>query len=138
MLRNVPVIWGERQIGYFQEACLDKTRKRVCALIVSSGMHGKRIVQTQHVHMIADGFVLVDNWTKYRCSARQRTTLFVRDTTGLLVGCVTDYAIDKTTMEILAVEIISGYMPKERKVKSWIYAYSFVEESDELSIPVLM
>jgi len=138
MLRNIPVILGEQQMGLFQSACFDKTRKRVCAFIVSSGVRGKRIVPAQHVRMIADGFILVDGWSRYRHSDRQQTSLFVRDTTGLLVGRVTDYAIDKRTLEVLAVELIPGYWTRERRARDWIYAYNFAEDSDELSIPAFL
>lgn len=138
MLRNIPVILGQRQMGIFQSACFDTARKRVCAFIVSSGVRGKRIVQAQHVRMIADGFILVDGWSRYRHSDKQQTSLFVRDTTGLLVGRVTDYAIDENAMEVLAIEVISGYCAKDRKERNWIYAYSIAEDSDELSIPAFL
>lgn len=138
MLRNVPVILEEKQIGLFHSACFDQTRKRVRALIVSSGMRGKRIVQAQHVRMIAEGFILIDGWEKYRRTDKQQTSLFVRDTTGLLAGRVTDYAIDKRTLEVLAIEVVSGYLPREICKRDWLYAYSFAEDSDELSIPVVL
>ena len=134
----MPVVLGEKQIGLFQNACFDPTRKRVCALIVSSGMRGKRTVPARHVRMIADGFILCDGWSRYRRTDKQQNALFVRDATGLLAGRVTDYAIDKRTLEVLAVEIAPGYLPAENRLRAWIYAYSFMEDSEELSIPVVL
>lgn len=138
MMRNTPVILGERQIGLLQGIRFDHTRKRVCALIASGGMHGKRIVQTQHIRAIGSEFILVDGWSKYRRSDKQQTALFVRDTTGLLVGCVTDYAIDKKTLEVLAIEVLPGYLPWEAREKIWVFAYNFLEDTGELSIPIVL
>lgn len=136
MLRNVPVILDERQIGLMQSVCFDQTRKRVQALIVSGGIHGKRIVQAQHIRTITSGFILVDGWSKCHRSDRQQLELFVRDTSGLLAGRVTDYAIDTKTLNVLAVEVVSGYLPQEIRKKVWFFTYSFVEAAEELSIPV--
>ena len=138
VLRNVPVIHGEKQIGLFQSMCFDQARKRVRAFVISSGMHGKRIVHAQHIRMIANEFILIDGWSRFRHTDKQQTALFVRDTSGRLAGCVTDYAIDETTLEVLAIEMISGYLPKESSTKDWIYQYRFVEDSDELCIPDIL
>ena len=133
-LRNVPVVFGDRRMGLLQSVCFDQNRKRICALIVSSGVRGKKIVQTQHVQMLEKRFIMVDQWSKYRCSDQQQMALFVRDTTGLLVGCVTDYAIEEETMNILAVEMISGYLPQAHRKRMWIYEYTFSKGSDEICV----
>ena len=138
MLRTTPVIQGERQIGYFQGICFDQARKRVRAFVISSGMYGKRIVEAQHIQMITDKFILVNGWSKYSRTDKQQTSLFVRDTSGLLVGRVTDYAIDETTLEVMAIEIVSGYLPRETRIRDWIYTYVFSENSGELCIPVIL
>lgn len=138
MLRNAPVILGEKQIGLFQDACFDQTRKRVCALIVSSGIWGKRIVRAQHVRMIAEDFILVDSWSKYHQTDKQQNSLFVRDAGGILAGRVTDYAIGKKELDVLAVEVTPGYLPAENRRRIWVYAYSFAKENDELNIPVVL
>ena len=138
MLRNVPVIEGEKQIGFFQSICFDQARKRVRAFVISSGMHGKRVVEAQHICLIANQFILVDGWSRYHRTDKQQTLLFVRDTSGCLIGCVTDYAIEETTMEVLAIEMVSGYLSKEGRMKDWIYVYSFAANSDELCIPAIL
>ena len=135
MLRNVPVVQGQRRIGLLQNVCFDAEYKRISALIVSGGVHGKRIVHAAHVCTITPEFILIDRWSRYRSSVRQQTPLFVRDTTGLLVGRVTDYAIEKETMCILAVEMIPGYLLQERKKRTWIYEYMISDCSGEISIP---
>ena len=138
MLRNTPVIRGEQQIGYFQSVCFDQARKRVRAFVISSGMHGKRIVEAQHIRTITDGFILVNGWSKYHRGHKQQTALFVRDISGLLVGCVTDYAIDEETLEVLAIEMISAYLPKEIARRDWMYTYNFMKDSGELCIPSIL
>lgn len=138
MLRNIPVICGEQQIGIFQSACFDKTRKRVCAFVISSGLHGKRVVSASHIRLIGRGFILVDDWSRYKRLDEQQTSLFVRDTTGLLVGRITDYAIDQESMEIIAIEVLPGYFPKEICIREWMYACSFSEEANAWIIPVIL
>ena len=136
MLRNVPVVLGQRQIGIFQDVCFDQTRKRVCAFVVSCGMRGKRMILTKHISMISQQFILIDDFQKYRHSDKQETSMFVRDTTGLLVGRVIDYAIDRKTLDVLALEMMLGYSMRELGKRIWIYAYNFSPGCNELSIPL--
>jgi len=134
-LRNTPVVSGERQIGFLQDACFDPTRKRVCAFVISCGLRGKKTVLPKHVHSWADGFIVIDGWLKYRNSDQQHSLVFVRDPSGVLAGCVTDYMIDRNTLEVLAVEITPGYLACERNKRIWLYEYHISVDSDEMSIP---
>lgn len=133
-MRNVPVVFGDQRMGLLQSVCFDQNRKKICALIVSAGVRGKKIVRTQHVQTFAQNFIMVDQWSKYRRSDQQQMALFVRDTTGLLVGRVTDYAIEEETMNILAVEMIPGYLPQAYRKRMWIYEYAFAKGSDEICV----
>ena len=125
-LRNTPVICHSRQIGLLQSISLDAARKRVHALVVSCGMRGKRVVLGQHVQAIADGFILADQDDKYKRIYERAGSPFVRDTTGMLAGCVTDYAVDEQTLEILAAEIMPGYWP----ARFWAFAYHSADDPD--------
>ena len=137
MLRNTPVVFNQRQIGLLQDACFDQTRKRVYAFVVSCGLRGKRLVPVQHVVLIGEAFILIDGFEKYHRTDKQQTTWFVRDTMGLLVGRVMDYAIDKQSMEVLAVEIVPGYGLRATRSCIWVYTYGIVMNGlMELSIPL--
>ena len=135
-LRNVPVVFGQRHIGLFQDVCFDQTRKRVYALVVACGMKGKLLIPAKCVRVLSEQFILVDGVEKYRHAYKQNMQLFVRDTTGLLVGRVSDYAIDERSLDILALEMIPGYGASERRKRIWIYTYSVSKGLDELSIPL--
>ena len=137
-LRNVPVVLGQQRIGLLQSVCFDKELKRICALIVSGGVHGKRIVQAQHVRIITREFILVDCWAKHTRSDKQQISFFVRDTTGLLIGRVTDYAIETEAMRISAIEIVPGYLPRDLRKRTWICEYTFSEHLGEVSIPDIL
>lgn len=139
ILRNYPVICGKKQLGLLQSVSLDPAQKRVCALIVSCGMRGKRVVLPEDVVSIADGFLLVRQADKYRRAMETAPCVFVRDSTGLLCGRVTDYAIDEATLAIQAIEMIPGYLPGERRCRLWIYAYVRADEdAGELSVPACL
>lgn len=129
-LRNAPVICRGRQIGLLQSISLDAARKRVHALVVSCGMRGKRVVQRQHVQAIGGGFVLVDQTEKFRRVEERAGSPFVRDTTGMLAGCVTDYAVDEQTLEILAAEVMPGYWPSSSRQRFWAFAYHSADDPD--------
>lgn len=135
-LRNYPVISGNRQIGLLQSVSLDAAQKRVCALIVSCGMRGKRIVLPQSVQSIADGFILAQRVEKYKRAYETAPSLFVRDTTGLLAGRIIDYAIDEESLGIQAIEVMPGYWPCEQRIRIWVYAYTRPDEcAGELIVP---
>ena len=65
--------------------------------------------------------------------------VFVRDTTGLLAGRVTDYAIDEATLQIEAIEVMPGYTPSERRKRLWMFDYVHRDERAlELTIPACL
>lgn len=134
VLRNLPVICDEKRLGLLQSISLDTAQKRVRALIVSCGMRSKRVVLPEDVISIADGFILVSRAQKYKRTMETAPCLFVRDTTGLLCGCVTDYAIDEKTLTVDAIEIIPGYLPTERRHRLWAFSYE-CSGGEELSVP---
>ena len=138
MLRNFPVIQEERQVGLLQSIRFDSARKRVCALVVSCGMRGKCVVPAQRVRMIADGFILIDGMEKYRRTDQQETWPFIRDTSGLLIGRIVDYAIDKRTMEVYAIECIQGYWFSDCTCRVWIYEYTSMNVPDECIVPDIL
>lgn len=138
MLRNYPVVQKERQVGLLQSIRFDAARKRVCALVVSCGMHGKRIVPAEYILVIADSFILIDGMERFRRANQQETWPFIRDTTGLLIGRTSDYAIDRQTLEVCAIECILGYGFKERTCRIWIYEYAVANALDEFAIPDIL
>jgi len=136
MLRNCPVICQSKKAGLLQSAYMDEAKKQVTALIVSCGFTGKRIVPAQSILSIADGFILADKAMRFH---KQKDICFwpmIRDTSGLLAGRVTDYAIDEDTLCVCAIEMIPGYLPFEYRKKIWVYEYSKANDAgNELVIP---
>ena len=135
-LRNVPVICGEKQLGLLQAVSLDEAQKRVCALIISCGLRSKRMVLPEAVLSIADGFILAKRAEKYRRSMEKTPCAFVRDSTGLLCGRVTDYALDES-LNVQAVEIMPGYWPSERRSRIWAFTWHRTDD-EALSVPACL
>lgn len=136
VLRNCPVICREQRIGLLQSAALDDERKRVRALIISCGLRGKRMIPMRAVSAFADGFILVTDVCKCSRLAEEHGACFVRDTDGLLSGCVTDYAFDEEKNSILAIEVMTGYSLNEFRRRIWVYEYHLKAGSkNELIIP---
>lgn len=133
-LRNTPVICENRQLGLLQGISLDDAQRQIEALIVSCGFRGKRIVLPEDVRAIADGFILARRSEKYKRAYEKPPCAFVRDTSGLLVGRVTDYAIDEGALCVTAIELSPGYLPSERRARLWMYAYARMGAL-EVSIP---
>lgn len=138
ILRNYPVICHEKRLGLLQNISLDTAQKRVLALIISCGMRGKRVILSQDVLSVADGFILADKAEKYKKALEKTPCTFVRDTTGLLCGRVTDYAIDENTLCVRAIEVIPGYWPNERRARIWMYDYARAERASELTVPACL
>lgn len=137
ILRNIPVICENKQLGLLQSISLDSAQKRVLALIVSCGMRGKRVVLPEHVLSIADGFILADEVQKYKRAYETQLCSFVRDTTGLLCGRVGDYALCEETLCVAAIELIPGYLPGESRNRIWLFVYERPnEEAGELLVPI--
>lgn len=136
VLRNFPVICDHRQIGLMQGVSLNEAQNQVRALIVSCGIRGKKLVFPDDIAAFGDSFILIRKASRYVRSYEASSGAFVRDTTGLLCGRVTDYAMDESTLEIQAVEMIPGYTGRERRCRIWVYTYVHSEHHAlELSIP---
>lgn len=136
MLRNHPVVHKNKRIGLIQNLSVNLSQKRIKALIVSCGMKGKRILFPAQINTISEEFVLAEDTEKYRREYEDQSRAFVRNTDGRLIGYVTDYAIDEQTMSILAVEMTTGYLFKEKSIRVWIYTFACHEaEQWELIIP---
>lgn len=135
-LRNLPIICGGQQIGILQNATFDAAQKRVCALIASCGFRGKRIIRADEVLSVTDSFILAEASKEYRRSREAASCRFVRDSTGILSGYVTDYAIDEVTLAVIAIEITQSHLPSAQKKRIWAYEYSRPSsESEELIVP---
>ena len=139
VLRNLPVICGHRQIGLLQNASLNEAQNQVLALIVSCGIRGKRVILPESVEAIGKGFVVVRGVQRYKRKYEAAPCSFVRDTSGLLCGRVTDYALDDETFAVQAFEMSPGYLGKARRTRLWIYDYRRSEShAEELIIPALL
>lgn len=136
-LRNMPVILGKVRLGLVQSVGLDEARKRVQALIVSCGIRGKRVILPESVLSIGDGFILAEVSRRYHRSDEPSPCPFVRDSAGLLVGLVTDYALDEKTLDVVAVEMKPGHL--SRMGRLWMYSYARQDAGSlELTIPACM
>ncbi len=139
ILRNLPVICGHRQIGLLQNASLNDAQNQVLALIVSCGIRGKRIILPENIEAIGQTFIMARNVQRYKRTQETTPCRFVRDTSGLLCGRVTDYAIDEKTFAVQAVEMIPGYLDQERRRRLWVFAYQRSENhAEELVVPACL
>lgn len=135
-LRNMPVVCGGRPLGLFQGIGLDEAQREIEAIVVSCGFRGKRVVLAQDVLAVSDGFILAKEARKYKRAYEKPACLFVRDTSGLLAGRVTDYAIDERSLRVMAIEFACGYSPGERRKRLWMYAYArSAPQSPEMTVP---
>lgn len=136
VLRNHPVVCENRPLGLLQGISLDDQQRRIEALIVSCGFRGKRVVLPQDVRAVAGGFILAQKAQKYKRSLEKPLCTFVRDTTGLLVGHISDYAIDEHALCVTAIELSPGYLPDESKKRLWMFAYARASnDAPEVTIP---
>ena len=139
ILRNFPVVLGQRQIGLLQSVSLNEAQNQVLALIVSCGIRGKRVILPESVEAIGKGFVVVRGVQRYKRKYEASPCSFVRDASGLLCGRVTDYALDDETFAVQAFEMSPGYLGKARRTRLWIYDYRRSEShAEELIIPALL
>ena len=133
-LRNFPIICGHRRIGLMQGVSLNEAQNQVRALVISCGIRGKRLVFPDDIANLGNGFILISKVNKYAQEYEMSSCRFVRDSTGLLCGRVMDYAIDEKMLTIQAIEIIPGYIGRERRHRIWVYTYMRTSEC-ELGVP---
>lgn len=130
-----PVILGQRRLGLLQNVLVDAAQKRVRALIVGRGFLGKCVVLPEAIVSITQDFMLVDGTRRFDRRLEPSGCLFVRDTQGLLVGRVTDFALEDGA--VVAAEICGGY--GKAAPRFWCYRfYPMQGHPDELMIPALL
>ena len=138
-IRNTPVIHRDKQIGFLQNVVLDDEQKRVQAFIVARGLKGKCLVPSEAVTVISGEFMIADFLEKYDRCYEKHGSFFAIDTDGLMIGKVSDYAIDEEALRICAIEVMRGYLPSERRDRIWFYSYSMGEsKTREIIVPTFI
>ena len=136
VLRNCPVICHARRVGLLQHITLNQSQKTVRALIVSGGLKGKRVVIPENVLAVTSEFILVKQTEPYDRSIEIDPYAFVRDTTGSLIGKVSDYLLDEQELKVLAAELTEGYFHAGRGARKWLYTYAPSEQwTGEIIVP---
>jgi len=136
VLRNYPVICGSKKIGLLQSMYVDEEQTQVVALMITCGFRGRKWVHARHILAVSECFILIACTDRLDMNSKTQLYPFVRDTSGRLLGRIVDYAIDEQDFEILAVEMMGGYLPCERRQRTWIYEYKHSNpESNELIVP---
>ena len=131
------MIYVRQKIGLLQGVTMDEKQRRVRALIVSCGMHGKRLIPAEMVHAISNAFILVGGTEKYVRHQEIQLGRMIRDTSGLLTGYATDFALDEKNLEIIALEMAFGYLFRQNRNRIWVYRYT-VSDAGELIIPATL
>ena len=135
-LRGCSVVCGQKRLGLLQDLVLNWPQTAVSSLLIACGIRGKRMIPVSSVMCIAKDFILVRNEGYKRYQPKTGNCRFVRDTDGILSGIIRDYAIDEACMSVIAIEILPGYLPRERKTAQWLSTYTRSNSSeDELIIP---
>jgi len=136
---NTPVIIGEKQLGLLQRICLDDEQKQVSSLIVACGLTGKRMVPAAGILQLGSSFIFVDQALRYTRALDQRDCLFARDAAGLLVGRISDAAIDVSCLRVIALELSTGYLFSGNTKRIWVYDYTRPDPTiPEIRIPACM
>jgi len=137
-LLNRPVICANKQAGFLQSVILDEAQRQIESLIIVCGLRGKSVVPARAISAISEEFILAAHIQKYTRGDERRSPCFIRDTSGLLVGRVSDYALNEETLKISAIEMIRGYLPAERRMRIWLFSYTVSETRlGELVVPLI-
>ena len=136
MLRNCPVLCQEKQIGLLQNIRLDSVQNAVHSLIVGGGFKGKRIVKKEQILCLQRDYILILGSDRYNKGQGQQSARFVRDSSGVLCGRITDYMLDEKTLCVKAFEIMCGYIPHTQRKRLWTFSW-FTQNccSDEIVVP---
>lgn len=133
-LRNTPIIMENKRIGLLSGMIFDLRDKRAKDIVAACGLRGKRRIDCQHIMTLADGFILVDDTTRSRLQLNCSKKVFAFDTSGVLIGCISDYAIDESSMRIIAVEVTTGYYPGKYMRRIWVFDFEYIN-SEEILLP---
>jgi len=93
------------------------------------------MIDTEDIISISDGFILAKKAIRSRQSVSQSCPCFVRDSTGLLIGRITDYAISESDLQLAAIEMQVGLLGHERRIRIWIMDYSCTSNENEIIVP---
>lgn len=135
-LRNTPVIINQKTVGILHSISIDMVQKKVHALHVSCGLLGRRLVMPEDILNITNEFILVGSIYRYKHPVNSSNARFIRDSTGMLIGYVTDYIINtEHEFQLEAVEMRVGFLPKEYAVRIWALDFFCQIQDDELIVP---
>lgn len=127
------VLKDGKHIGYVKSVELDHAMTRMIALYVDGGLTGMRRIASEHVRLIGEVSVMVDDLGK-RAQPKEAKVRRARTLDGARAGAVTGALLDVSTLDVAVVELSRGYLDDLFSGRQWVFHYAVNKTNGEVLI----
>ena len=133
-LIGLPVILDGAKIGVVDQLDFSPDARQISALTVQTNGLKSGSIPACNVQLVGENAVLVTAAPVQRRSGRFVPGR-VRDTSGLMLGIVTDVMVDETTLSVTALELSFGPIDDILTGRRWVKEFSRDPKSGETIVP---
>ena len=120
---GLPCIWGERIVGHVERAIPDEAGQQVEGFIIRRGLGSAKWADRTWVAVVGDVSVILKHKPERVPKGRDASLGPVKDESGLTLGRVTDWWIEREGLHITALEVTLGLLEDLRngrcRVSRW-------------------
>ena len=107
---GLPCVWGERVVGHVERAVPDEKGQQVEGFIVRRGLGGAKWADRSMVEVLGDVALILKEKPVRLPKGREVLLGQVKDESGLTLGRVTDWWIDRDALNITGLEVTLGLL----------------------------
>ena len=133
-LIGLPVILDGAKIGVIDQFDFSRDARQISALSVQTNSLRSGSIPAHDVQLVGENVVLVSAKPGPQ-RGRKFTPGRVRDTSGLILGVVTDAMLDETTLCVTALELSFGPIDDLLTGRRWAKEFSVDPKSGETIVP---
>ena len=131
---GLPCVWGERVVGHVERAVPDEMGQQVEGFIVRRGLGGAKWADRNSVAVLGDVSLILKDKPGRMPKGRDACMGPVKDESGLTLGRVTDWWIDREGMQITALEVTLGLLEDLRKGRCRVSRWTVQQAEDGMQI----
>ena len=131
---GLPCVWGEKVVGHVEGAVPDATGQRVEGFILRRGLGSAKWADRACVAVLGDVSLVLKEKPGRLPKGRERALGLVKDESGLTLGRVTDWWIDRDALNITGLEVTLGLLEDLQKGRCRVKSWTVQKAEEELQV----
>ncbi len=131
---GLPCVWGEKVVGHVEGAVPDAAGQQVEGFILRRGLGSAKWVDRTAVAVLGDVSLVLKEKPGRLPKGRERVLGPVKDESGLTLGRVTDWWIDREALNITGLEVTLGLLEDLQNGRCRVRSWTVQKAEEELQV----